>query len=66
MPATGLDLLLGVGIAYLLSCKQFRGKEILDLASMLPLALTGMGLLFLSLILASRLLGRRVGDLFRA
>ncbi|MBI3990586.1 MAG: ABC transporter permease subunit, partial [Candidatus Omnitrophica bacterium] len=46
IPAAGLDLLLGIGIAYFLARKVFRGKEILDLLSMLPLALPGIVLAF--------------------
>ncbi|NJK92250.1 MAG: iron ABC transporter permease [Blastochloris sp.] len=40
------DLVLGLGIAYLLARETFRGKAILDVVSMLPLALPGLVLAF--------------------
>lgn len=40
------DLGLGFGIAYLLARESFRGKDILDVVAMLPLALPGLVLAF--------------------
>jgi iron(III) transport system permease protein len=40
------DLVLGLGIAYLLARETFKGKAILDTLSMLPLALPGLVLAF--------------------
>lgn len=41
-----LDLILGLTIAYLLARQTFRGRAILDLFAMLPLALPGLVLAF--------------------
>lgn len=41
-----LDLILGVGIAYLVTRKQFAGRDWLDALAMLPLALPGLVLAF--------------------
>jgi iron(III) transport system permease protein len=40
------DLILGVSIAYLLARQTFRGRALLDVLSMLPLALPGIVLAF--------------------
>ncbi len=44
--STLADVLIGVGIAYLLTRKAFRGKNILDTLAMLPLTLPGLVLAF--------------------
>ena len=44
--STLLDIVIGVGIAYLLARKVFPGKDILDAVAMLPLALPGLVLAF--------------------
>jgi iron(III) transport system permease protein len=47
--ATGsalLDVILGIAIAYWLSRKEFRGKALLDILTVLPLALPGLVLAF--------------------
>lgn len=44
--ATILNILLGVGIAYLLVRKRFPGKDLLDALTMLPLAAPGVVLAF--------------------
>jgi iron(III) transport system permease protein len=44
--SAGLDLVLGVIIAYLLVRKQLPGKDLLDALAMLPLALPGIVLAF--------------------
>ncbi len=41
-----LDLFLGFGIAYLLARESFKGRNILDVMAMLPLALPGLVLAF--------------------
>ncbi|MEO0454449.1 MAG: iron ABC transporter permease [Verrucomicrobiota bacterium] len=41
-----LDLFLGFGIAYLLARESFKGKNLLDVMAMLPLALPGLVLAF--------------------
>jgi iron(III) transport system permease protein len=41
-----VDLILGVSIAYLLARQVFRGRALLDVLSMLPLALPGLVLAF--------------------
>jgi iron(III) transport system permease protein len=40
------DLFLGFGIAYLLARENFRGRDLLDVVAMLPLALPGLVLAF--------------------
>lgn len=40
------DLVLGFGLAYLLVRRRFRGRELLDLLAMLPLAVPGLVLAF--------------------
>jgi iron(III) transport system permease protein len=44
--STILDIIVGVGIAYLLARKVFPGRNLLDALSMLPLALPGLVLAF--------------------
>lgn len=44
--SAGLDLILGVLIAYLLARESFFGKGLLDMLAMLPLALPGLILAF--------------------
>lgn len=44
--STVLDIVIGVGIAYLLARKVFPGKDLLDALAMLPLALPGLVLAF--------------------
>lgn len=44
--STILDIVIGVGIAYLLARKVFPGKDLLDALAMLPLALPGLVLAF--------------------
>lgn len=44
--STLLDIVIGVGIAYLLARKVFPGKDLLDAMAMLPLALPGIVLAF--------------------
>jgi len=44
--AAAADLLLGFGLAYLLLRRRFRGKALLDLLAMLPLAVPGLVLAF--------------------
>jgi len=41
-----VDLVLGLGIAYLLARENFKGKNLLDVVAMLPLALPGLVLAF--------------------
>lgn len=41
-----LDLFLGFGIAYLLARETFKGKNLLDVLAMIPLALPGLVLAF--------------------
>jgi len=48
------DLVLGLGIAYLLARENFRGKAVLDVVSMLPLALPGLVLAFAFYVAFSR------------
>ncbi|MEM6821693.1 MAG: iron ABC transporter permease [Verrucomicrobiota bacterium] len=49
-----LDLILGFAIAYLLARESFRGKNLLDVISMLPLALPGLVLAFAFFVAFSR------------
>ncbi len=44
--STMLDIAIGVSIAYLLARRTFRGKNLLDAAVMLPLAIPGLVLAF--------------------
>jgi iron(III) transport system permease protein len=44
--AAAADLILGFGLAYLLLRQRFRGKALLDLFAMLPLAVPGLVLAF--------------------
>jgi iron(III) transport system permease protein len=44
--ATGVDLILGIAIAYVVSRTKLAGREILDALSMLPLAVPGLVLAF--------------------
>ncbi len=44
--ATGLDLLLGIGIAYVVVRTKLPGRELLDAMAMLPLAVPGLVLAF--------------------
>lgn len=44
--STVADVVLGVGIAYLLTRKRMPGKEVLDSLAMLPLALPGLVIAF--------------------
>jgi iron(III) transport system permease protein len=44
--SAGLDVVLGVVIAYWLARRQFRGKGVLDVLTVLPLALPGIVLAF--------------------
>ncbi len=44
--STVVDIILGVGIAYLLTRKRIPGKDILDSLAMLPLALPGLVIAF--------------------
>lgn len=44
--SAGFDLLLGFAIAYLLARESFRGRDLLDVVAMLPLALPGLVLAF--------------------
>jgi len=49
-----LDLVLGFAIAYLLAREQFKGKNLLDVIAMLPLALPGLVLAFAFFVAFSR------------
>jgi iron(III) transport system permease protein len=49
-----LDVILGVAIAYLLARENFTGKSLLDVVSMLPLALPGLVLAFAYFVAFSR------------
>jgi iron(III) transport system permease protein len=49
-----LDLILGVGIAYLLARENFKGRALLDIVAMLPLALPGLVLAFAFYVAFSR------------
>ncbi|MBI4633082.1 MAG: iron ABC transporter permease [Deltaproteobacteria bacterium] len=42
----GVDIVLGVAVAYLLARRRFRGIDLLDAAVMLPLAIPGLVLAF--------------------
>ena len=44
--STVVDIILGVGIAYLLTRKRIPGKDVLDSLAMLPLALPGLVIAF--------------------
>jgi len=44
--STVVDIILGVGIAYLLTRKRIPGKNVLDSLAMLPLALPGLVIAF--------------------
>lgn len=44
--ATGLDLVLGIGIAYVVVRTKLPGRELLDAMAMLPLAVPGLVLAF--------------------
>ncbi|MDD5262329.1 MAG: iron ABC transporter permease [Methylacidiphilales bacterium] len=44
--SAALDLLLGLGIAWLLAREKFKGRSLLDVMAMLPLALPGLVLAF--------------------
>ncbi len=44
--STVIDIILGVGIAYLLTRKRIPGKNVLDSLAMLPLALPGLVIAF--------------------
>lgn len=46
LASTAIDLVLGVGIAYLLTRRRFRGQAVLDALVMLPLALPGLVIAF--------------------
>jgi iron(III) transport system permease protein len=48
------DLFLGVAIAYLLARENFRGRNLLDVIAMLPLALPGLVLAFAFYVAFSR------------
>jgi len=49
-----LDLFLGFAIAYLLARENFKGKNLLDVIAMLPLALPGLVLAFAFFVAFSR------------
>ncbi|MGF1678440.1 MAG: ABC transporter permease [Candidatus Methylacidiphilales bacterium] len=49
-----LDLVLGFSIAYLLARESFRGRDLLDVVAMLPLALPGLVLAFAYFVAFSR------------
>jgi iron(III) transport system permease protein len=53
--ATGLDLVLGVAIAYLLVRRRFFGRGLLDMLAMMPLAVPGLVLAFGYYALGSRM-----------
>ena len=44
--ATVLDLILGISVAYIVTRTQIKGREILDAAAMLPLAIPGLVMAF--------------------
>ncbi|MCW4020461.1 MAG: iron ABC transporter permease [Candidatus Bathyarchaeota archaeon] len=44
--STGIDVLLGIVIGYLLARRKFPGKDILDSVAMLPLAIPGIVIAF--------------------
>lgn len=44
--ATMLDLVLGVGVAYVVTRTQIKGRQILDAAAMVPLAIPGLVMAF--------------------
>jgi len=44
--STGFDVVLGVGIAYVLARKRFPGAQVLDAVAMIPLALPGFVVAF--------------------
>lgn len=52
--SASLDLVLGFGIAYLLARENFRGKNLLDVMAMIPLALPGLVLAFAYFVAFSR------------
>ncbi|MFT5465481.1 MAG: iron(III) transport system permease protein [Verrucomicrobiales bacterium] len=44
--ATGLNIVLGVAIAYVISRTKIRGRQVLDVMAMMPLAVPGLVLAF--------------------
>lgn len=54
MCSATLDLILGIAIAYLLARENFRGKNLLDVLAMLPLALPGLVSAFAYFVAFSR------------